>query len=181
MIVVFNEKGGVGKTNLAFSIAKDLNRKYITNDSSIVTNVYSNSEFVEKKIPVDTSAVVDLGGFLTRYVADTLNNARVVLVPTIADYNSMLKAIRVIDHVGADRSIVIANMIEKPSQLKEIQEVIHKSHPGTKILELKRSAIFRNGLENGMSATDMFNSNNLNKHTYKSVFAQYKTILGEVQ
>ena len=180
MIVIFNEKGGVGKSNLSFSIAKDLDKPYITNDSSIVSSVYDKATFTDKKLPIDKNAVYDLGGFLTRYITDILDKARVVVIPTIADYNAMLKAIKVIDYVGVDRAVVIANMIDKPSDLEKIKESILEAHPKANILELKRSRAFMNGLESGKSIRDLLNSSALNKHTYKAVALQYETILKEV-
>jgi len=180
MIVVFNEKGGVGKSNLSFTFAKDLQKPYITNDSSIVSSVYDNSHFTDKKLPIDKTAIYDLGGFLTRYITDVLDQARIVVIPTIADYNAMLKAIKVIDYVGSERAIVIANMIDKEKDFKEIEEVIRESYPDVKIFPLKRSKAFKNGLESGNSLRDLNNQSALNKHTYKAVTEQYENIIKEL-
>ncbi len=180
MIVVFNEKGGVGKSNLSFTFAKDLNKPYITNDSSIVSSVYDNAHFTDKKLPVDPTAIYDLGGFLTRYITDILDQARIVVIPTIADYNAMLKAIKVIDYVGSDRAVVIANMIDKDKDFIEICEVIQESHPKVRILPLKRSKAFKNGLESGSSLRDLNDQSSLSKHAYRSVTDQYEKILKEI-
>ena len=180
MIVIFSEKGGVGKSNLSFTIAKDLDKHYYTNDSSIISSVYERSTYTDKKMAIDKDGVYDLGGFLTRYVTDVLDKASIVIIPTIADYNAMLKAIKVIDYVGVERAIVIANMIDKPQDLEEIQDVIMGKHPTVRVLPLKRSRIFKNGLESGQSARDINNASALNKHIYKAVIKQYENILMEI-
>lgn len=181
MIVIFNEKGGVGKTNLAHSIARDLKWDYITNDASIVTSVYDKARFIDNKLPIEKNTIYDLGGFITAHVSDVLKKADKVVIPTICDYNALLKAIKVIDYVGVDKAVVVANMIDNPKELQEIQEVILKSHPTIKILPLKRSKAFRNGLEEGMSLLELSALNGLNKHTYRSVMPQYQAILKELK
>jgi len=40
IISIWSKKGGVGKTSLAFSLAKDLKMYLITNDDSLVEMVY---------------------------------------------------------------------------------------------------------------------------------------------
>jgi len=180
MITVFNEKGGVGKTNIAYSIAKDLDRPYITNDSSIVSSVYDKARFIDNKMPIEKGTVYDLGGFITKYVADVLTASDLVIVPTICDYNAMLKAIKVIEFAGVEKCLIIANMIDRPQEHKEIVSVITEEYPTAKIMPLKRSKAFRNGLEEGLSMRELSDSSRLNKHIYKSILAQYENILKEI-
>lgn len=178
-IAVFIQKGGVGKTNISFSLAKDLNMKYITNDTSIVASVYSNSAYYDKKIPLEDNVIYDLGGFITRYVQDILRNVDLVIIPTIADYNSMLKALDVIEFLNNNnkKHIIIANMIDNKKELYEIQSTINKTYPDTEVIEIKRTKALKFGLEHGMGFNEVFSSTALNKHVYKSISVQYKNLL----
>ena len=44
-IAVINSKGGVGKTPLAFSLAKDFGLNLQTNDNSVVTQIYDKAVY----------------------------------------------------------------------------------------------------------------------------------------
>lgn len=180
MIVIYNPKGGVGKSNLAFSIAKDRKMPIITNDTSIISNVYKDTRYEDKKMPIEDNTMYDLGGFKTRYITDIIDNANLVIIPVTADYNALLKGLEVIKYVGYKKCLVIANMIETDKDLKEIKEVIKSEYKDIKILELKRSKAFKNGLENGKSVNDI-SSEGLGKHNYKSLRKQYQKILEYIE
>ena len=49
---MYSGKGGVGKTSLSFSFAKDMGLAYITNDLSIVIQKYSKAKYYSKNIPL---------------------------------------------------------------------------------------------------------------------------------
>ena len=176
MLVIFNSKGGVGKSSNAFSIAKDLKMSIITNDTSIISNVYDDTRYIDKKMPIEKGTMYDLGGFTTRYITDILDVADLVIVPVNADYNALLKGLEVIKYVGYKRCLVIANMIETKKDLEEIEEVIKNEYKKISILPLKRSRAFKNGLENGKSINDI-SSAGLGKHNYKSLRKQYSEII----
>ena len=51
IISIASTKGGVGKTSLAFSLAKDLRYRYATNDMSVVLNKYKNASILCPQVP----------------------------------------------------------------------------------------------------------------------------------
>ena len=63
IISIASTKGGVGKTSLAFSLAKDLRYRYATNDMSVALNKYKNARYYPNKIPLYSDTVYDFGGF----------------------------------------------------------------------------------------------------------------------
>ncbi len=176
-IVIFNSKGGVGKTSLSYSLAKDLDYGYITNDDSIVLKVYDKSKYITKHIPIVDECIYDLGGFITPFIEEILVKADKVLIPTINDYNSMVKAVELIEFVGADRVTIVATMIDTDKDFKEIEDVIQSRYKSIDVFRLNRTKAFKNGMVTSQSLKELYKENKLNTHIYKTIYKQYKKIL----
>jgi len=184
-IIVFSPKGGVGKTNISFSICVDVGEySYISNDGSIVPRVYKNSKIITSRMPQNEKTVYDLGGFITPYIGEILKSEKIlkIVIPVINDYNAILKAFELIDFLkdSKHKIIIVANMLDGKNDLLEISEAFNNRFKDLKIIPLKRSKIFKNGLLSGMSAKQMYLESKLNKHIYKSFFAQYERLLKEI-
>ena len=180
-IVVFSPKGGVGKTSISNSLFIDLKLDYITNDTSIITKLHDNATLITGELPSFDKTLYDLGGFNTPFISKALREADRVIIPTINDYNSILKTLEVIDFVGDKKVTVIANMVDSQTDIEEITSPIKNRHPKIKIFPLKRSKAFKRALESGNSLTFIYEETGLSKHNYKSIYAQYENIIKEMK
>ena len=50
IVTFFNKKGGVGKTTLAFNVAKDLDFFLLSNDDSVIESIYPNKAKIMSNI-----------------------------------------------------------------------------------------------------------------------------------
>ena len=177
IISIASTKGGVGKTSLAFSLAKDLGWRYATNDISVALNKYSKARYHQGKIPLYEDTVYDFGGFIDKNADEIMRQSDIIIVPTINDQNSIMKSLTTIKKFREQTILVFANMIENTADAAAIREQIHKHFPNLAFTYLRRTKLLKNALETGMSATELYNLNNQTQHVYKHAYTEYNKIL----
>jgi cellulose biosynthesis protein BcsQ len=177
IISIASTKGGVGKTSLAFSLAKDLGWRYATNDMSVALNKYNKARYHTGKIPLYEDTVYDFGGFIDKNADEIMRQSDIIIVPTINDQNSIMKSLTTIKKFREQTILVFANMIENTADAAAIREQIHKHFPNLAFTYLRRTKLLKNALETGMSATELYNLNNQTQHVYKHAYTEYNKIL----
>ena len=188
LISIFNLKGGTGKTSLAYSLAKDLDSYYITNDSynSIVGNIYSKTiEELNDNIIADNTVIFDGGGFFDNTIKDILKHSDKIIIPLEADLNSLssLESF-IVELQKINKNIIyILNKIEtNPTAQRDYKAVrehlisefnINDSH----IFKLPHSRIFKNIFDEELGIKELINSSKKNQYTYRNILPQYEAIL----
>lgn len=179
IISVINTKGGVGKTPIAFSLAKDLDLNLQSNDKSLIETLYPGKAKIVTKPVLEENTVYDFGGFVDAGVVSVLRASNAIIIPCSVDYNSILNTISTIEEIQAYNGtiIVIITKTEKEDDFHSVMSVISDKFDGLEFFELRQSKIFRNSMETGGSVTELYNENPLSKSAYKTVFQQYNTVL----
>lgn len=177
IISIASTKGGVGKTSLAFSLAKDLGYRYATNDMSVVLNKYKNARYYPNKIPLYEDTVYDFGGFEAPHADEILRQSDIILLPTTNDLNAIMKSLIFIKNYKEKTILVFANMIDNPNDAAIIREKIHEHFPNLAFTYLRRTKLLKNALESGLSASELYASTKQNQHLYRQAYSEYQKIL----
>jgi len=181
-VTIFNKKGGVGKTSLAFSIAKDLNYALLSNDDSVIEEIYpSKAKIIEDdNFPIlDHDTVNDLGGFINSGIIEIFKNSSIVIVPTFVDVNSIKRTINTVMEVNkyCENILIILNAVESKTISKYKNSIELLKGLDKPMLQLRKSEIVNNSIYTGKTITELYNKDGLSKNAYKNIYAEYQEIL----
>ena len=179
ILSVINKKGGVGKTPIAFSLAKDLGYYLQSNDNSVIESIYPDMAKISATPELIDNCVYDFGGFVSSGVLPILKESSVILIPTSIDYNSILRTVETIEEIQPYNSnlLIIVTKTEKESDFQAVKDAISQHFENLEFFELRLSKAFKNSIETGLSITELYSETPLSKCAYKTVYQQYSSLL----
>lgn len=182
-LAVLQLKGGVGKTPLSFSLAKDLGLNWQSNDDSVVPQFYKKGKILDRcEIAPDT--IYDFGGFASAGVFDILKRCDFIIVPITPNPNAIKRAASTISQIRPlDRRIL--GIITDISSQKEFDETVLEIKNAkivcNKFFVLKSSRAFENAITMGKSFIELYNESPLSKRQYRSFIEMYKKIIDYIK
>ena len=183
-ISVWSKKGGVGKTSIAYNLARDLNFFLISNDDSIIEKAYPKmAKIVDSRaLKLLDNTIYDFGGFVDAHIKDILQKSDLVIIPTNNDLNSFKKTfstVKDLKELGQNNIIIIANKVEYKDDFDEIKTFFDKQN--IKVFELPSSKIFKKSFELQKSINEICNQSKLNSYIYRNVYKKYNKILNYIK
>jgi hypothetical protein len=115
-----------------------------------------------------------------KHADDIMNEADIILLPTINDLNSIMKSQILIKAFKHKTILVFANMIENKRDYETIKSEIHRYFPNLAFTHLRRTKLLKNALETGKSATELFESSKQTQYVYRHAFEEYTKIFNDV-
>jgi cellulose biosynthesis protein BcsQ len=174
-IGVYSTKGGVGKSSIAFSLAKDLNMNLITNDMSDYLRKYNKAKFQSKPI-LKENTIYDFGGFKDKYISSFSMNLDIILIPLLNDINSLIRGIEAGKKFKDKKVIFIGNAIETKKDIDQISLVMNKYFNSPNLIFIRKTNLLKVAMESGISANQFAKSKKYS-HVYKNILKDYQNLL----
>jgi len=184
VITFFNKKGGTGKTSLSFSIAKDLNYPLLSNDDSVIEEIYpGKAKILEKLQLIDHDVVYDLGGFIDEDAIEIFKGSSIVVVPTTLDINAIKRTINSVMEINTYCShiIIVINRIKQDKLGKYRQSIEALKGLGKPIIHVRETEAITNSIHLGKTITELYSENNFTKNQYKGIYLDYDKLLTEIK
>jgi cellulose biosynthesis protein BcsQ len=181
-IVVFNLKGGQGKTSIAVSLALHYKTAIITNDSCsrleliLPKTAFKEIGTKEKEIPNvdDVDIIYDFGGWLDLRIISILKTADLVIIPIIFNgFLDLQKGVQSINEVlRYNKNILVIVNATKGKDYTIVKSSIMGIFDKLPIIEIKKTTAFSKIFEMEKNIEEIIEKNKLLAHSYKNVQEQ---------
>ena len=186
-IVVWNLKGGQGKTVLSVAIAMLKDFYVVTNDvHSPIDEVLGEDRALRMgmrdelpKVPAELDLIYDFGGYPDARIIQAAKQADFIIVPII--YESPLEMQVTINALSeiekyTDRIIIVLNKA-KPGDFEKAQTVLAEFDYEYPIFEVKQSTAFSRAIEHKKSLQQMVDESPLFSFHYSKPLEQIRNLI----
>lgn len=192
MISIWNNKGGVGKSSLAYSLCLDLDTYYMTNDTynSLISQNYPKTikEIPNEEFFKNERIIFDGGGFIDKDLSKFLKASSLVIVPLEVDLNSLTSLSNFyFDLIKLNKNVIfVLNKVENTkSGLKDKQEVLEYLNKEYGIDEanlyvMPFSKIFKKIFDLDLGVNQILSSSKINTYRYRNIKKDYNDLLNRV-
>lgn len=170
--------GGAGKTALAFALALDFNFYLISNDDSIIADVYEGAMITDEPQIAD-EVIYDFGGFADGGVIDIIKSCDVLIVPCINDKTSLRKANQTIEELSKyiDNIFVVATRVRNQRDLAAIKDgIVHD----VDVLPMRDTKMFKDCQEFGVGVYTLIKHDKKLRYAYRNGVTEYDAMVARI-
>lgn len=187
MIVVYNFKGGEGKTRISLNLALELGFSIITNDVFTPIEKVLPEERLLKVLPEEEipklskedekEVIFDLGGYPDSRVVRVLRKAKFIIVPVSNEEDNIQVAINSIDNISKYNKniLIVVNKTEK-GDFEQVKKDLLVIYPNYKYFEIKKSRALVNISKQKKPVSELAKSP-LMKHAYGKLVKQFDELI----
>ena len=191
----FSLKGGVGKTSLASAISLELS--FINQPVPVITNdpispledllgsenamIIQQDQDLPNAFSKDENVIIDLGGFVDQRSIPVLENAKLIVIPTLGSFLSLVGLVGTIQEVERFNKniVVVINRMDKKEE-QSVRTFINEkgNYP---IFSVKSSKCFENMHYQKKSVAQMMKEEPLRRRSYDGVSKQIWAIINHLK
>lgn len=186
-LMIFNAKGGTGKTAIALNLALTHDYGIMTNDRlSIVEQVLPEDKYKilskNEELPVlpsDWPIIFDFGGYPDKRASEALRAAQFILIPVLPhreNIQTSLDFIKSMLRYKKPSEILLIINQTTGDQYKALSEPFKHFYPELPIFNIKKSAAFAWMVEHKVSIEELCLKNKLHARHFKPVAEQFNRI-----
>ena len=187
-IGVVNMKGGVGKSviSLALSQHPKIDGNIITNDKySLITEVFSEDIFLVENFDINLDCyedlIVDFGGFIDSSMLNILDQMDYILVPTFSDSLSLKATLDTVEELRERYSNIIVIHNKATIEDNKVANFIQEYFENIPVIKVGASKLYKNALNESVSAYDFANKSNLNKYAYRKAIGSLNNLVNTLK
>lgn len=187
-IVVYNFKGGEGKSKIAANLALTMDYSVVTNDIySPIDNLF-NEDKVMKLHPNDAmpdfdvtdNIIFDFGGYPDSRVVKILEQAALVIVPITNEEDNIQVGINTIDEIKnyTNNIVIVANKTVKGDYEAIKQDLANYfNYP---VFEIKKSTAVKRMSSSGKSIKSLASTGGLLSLHYSKISKQFDQLINHI-
>lgn len=190
-IIIFNSKGGVGKTTYAIQIATYFDATIIEVDPyGVLTQTLDNDRVfkvgLNEELPVikEGDVVYDFGGFDDARLDIAAKDADLVIIPFNPTINALGTTLKSYERAkGLDVPILfIANAVVKDQDAVDAIEYIQEStKDDIDYFVVPHTRAIQTAENEGIGIIELANSSGLKRHTYKKISTTMQNLMGKIK
>jgi len=190
-IIIFNQKGGVGKSMLATQIALYFDAIIVELDSYGVLSQTLDSDRVYKvalndKVPElsETSIIYDFGGFDDARLDSVSKTSDLIIIPFNPTINALGTTLK--SYVRAKEQelpilFVVNAAIKDQDALDAIEFLKEQTQDDIEYFILPHTRALQTSENEGQSIIELANSSGLRKHTYRKISSTMKQLMDTIK
>lgn len=189
-IIIYNQKGGVGKSMLATQIAFYFDASIIELDPYGVLTKTLDDRVVkielDEEIPVITSGdvIYDFGGFDDIRLNQLSNRADLVIIPfnpTINALGTTLESYKRVQELNLPILFVVNSFIKDSDVDDAVNFLSENTQDEIDYFAIPHTRALQTSENEGVSIIDIANSSGLKKHTYRKISKTMKNLMKKIE
>ena len=190
-IIIFNQKGGVGKSMLATQISLYFDAAIVELDPyGVLSQTLENNNVykvaLDEEIPAISSKhiVYDFGGFDDVRLDHASKNADLIIIPfnpTINALGTTLKSYKRAVEQDLPILFVVNAVLKEQDAVDAIEFLKEETGDDIEYFIIPHTRALQTSENEGQSIIDLAKSSGLRKHTYKKISATMKKLMKQIK